>query len=369
MKIFHAAETIQGGVATILEELINQQSREFGEDKVFYLIPKSQECYINLNLHTKNTFLRTGRNMISFFKFYKAFSHSIKNEDFDVIHLHSSFAGILGRLALFFNKKNYKKVIYCPHAFSFIMNGSFIKKYFYSLIERILLINTDYVICVSHYEKDVATEYNLNPIKLKVVYNGVSGFPLLNPVINKYRSDDIVRVLFVGRFDHQKGIDILIKAVKKLSKESVNGRRFIFNIVGDFVNDHNDTEIFKQTFSSVVELNLLGWLGKKELGYLYNESHVVVMPSRWEGFGLVAVESFQYGTPVIACDNTSLKEIVVDGYNGYKFETDNYHQLCDILINMDFSELSGMSKNCIDCFSLNYTSKNMVDNVRNLYTN
>lgn len=102
MKILHVAETIKGGVATILQELINDQVCNEGKDAVFVLVPKSHSDYIQVeNKDNLFFFERTGRNFKSFFHFCMAFIKLIRNNDFDVIHLHSTFAGFLCRLIFY----------------------------------------------------------------------------------------------------------------------------------------------------------------------------------------------------------------------------------------------------------------------------
>lgn len=59
------------------------------------------------------------------------------------------------------------------------------------------------------------------------------------------------------------------------------------------------------------------------------------MPSRWEAFGLVAIEAMKYGKPVIASDRGALPELVKDGVNGYVFAFETPNQLTEILAAAD----------------------------------
>ncbi len=367
MRILHAAETIKGGVASVLNELVEDQSTIYGAENVISLIPDAQLSFFSsVSKNDAKTFNRTGRNVKSLINFSKTFFSLVKNNSIDVIHLHSTFAGFLGRVLLIF--MNYKgRIIYCPHAFSFLMSLGKCKKLIYIAIERILQYKTDYIICVSHYESHQASKAGLDKNKLKVIYNGVSGFPKYNESPEKYENVNVFVVTFVGRFDYQKGIDVLELAIRELANHQKK-YKYVFNIIGEAVIDDADNEFFSNIPErSDLELNLLGWLNKDALGDIYSKSHVVVMPSRWEGFGLVAIESFQYGTPVIASRNSSLKELITEGVHGYLFETGSSDELCDILLNIDLAMLKIMSVECLNNFNANFTSDKMKSETRSLY--
>ncbi|MGU5121571.1 hypothetical protein MAX20_29515, partial [Escherichia coli] len=77
--------------------------------------------------------------------------------------LHSTFSGVLGRLCLFILSPIVKPVvIYCPHAFSFMMTNQKLKKKIYVAIEKILQKNTDAIICVSKYELEESIKYGFD---------------------------------------------------------------------------------------------------------------------------------------------------------------------------------------------------------------
>ena len=64
-----------------------------------------------------------------------------------------------------------------------------------------------------------------------------------------------------------------------------------------------------------------------KIGEYYQSCDGVIMPSRWEAFGLVAVEAMKYKKPVIVSDCGALPELVKDGYNGYVFKMDDEDSL------------------------------------------
>lgn len=170
-KVLHVAETVKGGVATVIRQLV-QQNDEFD----FYcVLPDSQYREIGAFPAEKmKVFTRTGRNISSFISLAINYIQMVRKEKPDVIHVHSTFAGVVCRLLTPLVRMTCRpKIIYCPHAFSFLMDTSEKKKKVYAKIEKILQKNTDVIICTSEYEKRTALMAGLSPDNLTVVYNGV----------------------------------------------------------------------------------------------------------------------------------------------------------------------------------------------------
>ncbi|HBS2478901.1 glycosyltransferase [Klebsiella pneumoniae] len=352
MKVLHVAETIKGGVASVLNQLISSQN----EIEICCILPDSQadEIYNNKKILLKQ-FQRSGRNIKSLLALANVFRVTLKEFKPDIIHLHSSFAGVICRFLLFFMPLDKKtKVIYCPHAFSFLMNVSSFKKYVYSFIERLLSLNTDAIICTSNYERNMAIQYGLKKDKLFVVYNGIQE-PIVNidDDMNPFDSHKI-NILYVGRFDYQKGIDILFDII------NAAGTKYHFTLVGDTVHDSfNRPELASVTYT--------GWLNSKQLAKYYKYADVTIMPSRWESFGLVAAESNSYGTPVIASNSSSLPEVVVDGATGYLFDLNDFQKALDILNIKTKEDWNSMKEKCLSNYIEKFKSSDMISNVERLY--
>ncbi len=124
--------------------------------------------------------------------------------------------------------------------------------------------------------------------------------------------------LFVGRLTSEKGIDVLLEAWKFV------GKRIPLKIVGD-------GPLSKQV--SIVAKQYLGidWLGRiapQEISSLMHNATCLIFPSQWyETFGLVAIEAFAMGTPVIGSNIGAIAEIVTEGKTGLLFEPGNFQDL------------------------------------------
>jgi D-inositol-3-phosphate glycosyltransferase len=133
-------------------------------------------------------------------------------------------------------------------------------------------------------------------------------------------------ILFVGRIDPLKGIDTLLKAIALILKESPawHGRLGVV-IVGGQVEDNprnmsremQNLHALRESLGIEETVTFLGSQSQEALPYFYSAADVVVMPSHYESFGMVALESMASGTPVIASNVGGLSYIVRHGKTGY----------------------------------------------------
>jgi len=355
MKIFHAAETIKGGVATVMRQLIENQIAT--NKNVICLIPDKQKQELK-SIDNKHfvLFKRKGRTLSSFISFIYNFSKIILRDKPDIVHLHSTFAGVMGRIIIIFLKPIWRpKLIYCPHAFSFLMQSSSKKRSVYSFTERFLSKYTDVIICVSKYEKQKAIEVGIKESKLQVVYNGVAERNIISNPPNPF-SEGVFNVLFVGRFDFQKGFDILFEVMHALA-----GRPFHLTAVGGTVHDD------KFELVDMPQTTFTGWLDSESLAPYFIHADALVMPSRWEGFGLVASEAMSYGLPVLATNCTSLPEIVQNNKTGYLFSMGNVQEIVNILTKTKKDEWNSMRFESKKVFLENFTTEKMIAKTSNIY--
>ncbi len=134
-------------------------------------------------------------------------------------------------------------------------------------------------------------------------------------------------ILFVGRIQPLKGIDTLIRALALVKKrEPVLAQNICVSIIGGDPNPDSELELaeFARLETLRAELgigDMVTFLGAKDqdtLVYYYAAAEMVVMPSHYESFGMVALEAMACGTPVIASDVGGLSFSIEDGYNGYR---------------------------------------------------
>ncbi|QHM71594.1 glycosyltransferase [Mixta intestinalis] len=354
MKILHAAETIKGGVATVLKQLVAAQQDDRETYRIQCLIPADQAGELD-TAHEENVvkWERKGRSVGALISFATAFCRAVILFKPDVVHLHSSFAGVIGRACLILLWPIVRpKVVYCPHAFSFLMQTSGGKKKIYALIEKALLPMTDAIICVSQYEADQARAHGIKGDKLFVIHNGVPQRHIIRPD----KTDDTrINMLFVGRFDYQKGYDILLDAMKRNQNPNIH-----LTLIGDSVHSAEHIEKLPQA-------EYTGWLKASQMEPYFIAADVLVIPSRWEGFAMVPLEAMSYSLPIIASDATSLPEVVINNETGYLFKNGDADSLLSVFNRLEKSDLSKMGKKGNQLYTENFTSQAMITKTHSLY--
>ena len=175
MNILHVAETIKGGVSTIISELVNGLGKEKANENIYCLVPEDQFNELDCVFSGVFLFRRTGRDFLSIVHFSLSLIRAVIKTKPDIVHLHSSFAGFFGRLILYPLRLIYGfNVVYCSHGWAFLMDVQPWKRNVYIWIERILAYLCDVVICISDHEKNSAIDYGVAAKKIVVIKNGVS---------------------------------------------------------------------------------------------------------------------------------------------------------------------------------------------------
>lgn len=351
IKVLHVAETARGGVATVIRQLLKNDDVDS-----FCLLPDSH-CKDVMKVPNSSiyTFKRKKRGILSLVNLSIEYVKLLKKIEPDIIHLHSSFAGVICRLINFCFKKKHVKVVYCPHAFAFIMDVKTSMNKIFLLIEKILQPYANRIICTSEYEKNIAVKFGLKKYNLEVVYNGVEIPQDVSDITSPYQSH-YINILFVGRFDYQKGFDL----VGQLSQLVGNNTKI--TVIGDAVRDS-----VKNEGNDSPNITYKNWMSTTEIAPYFYYADFLFMPSRWESFGLVAVEAQSYGLPVVASNCCSLPEVIIDNSTGYLFKTDDINEAWNIISAMEKSEWALKKEACLDNYKDNFTTAKMIERINLLY--
>jgi glycosyltransferase involved in cell wall biosynthesis len=189
----------------------------------------------------------------------------------------------------------------------------------YLSMENLGLVCADYVLVSSRAVARELAGRGL-PIKsLRMIPNGVD----LDRFVPSSSSSADRYILFVGRLTMQKGVDIALRAFSVLLRLCPDVRLIV---VGD-----GDLALYYQRVARYLglssQVSFVGWKTDQSLVKLYQEATIVVMPSFYEPFGMVALEAMACGRPVVVTRTGGLVEIVEDGVNGYLVPPGDYLQL------------------------------------------
>lgn len=264
------------------------------------------------------------------------------------------------------------------------MHSVFDEKYYYdsnplvNAIKRkyygMMLEKSDKLIAVSEcVKKSFETNFHIAQGKIEVVYNGMLEKAVLGnkesymsrEIVKK--STDEIKVVYIGRLEEVKGIDILLQAFSMVKKEQINCS---LTLLGDgaYRNECENMVCEKGLQQSVF---FEGFVLDKEK---YMESaDIFVYPSRWqEAFGISIIEAMSYGVICIASNVGGIPEILQDGVNGFLFENENVFQLKEKLMNVQQLIRDGkkeqISMNAIKTAE-KYTIELTVEKLQKIYQN
>ncbi len=354
MKIMHVTDWASGGVATYLETVCNAQSQKH---EIYLLASKKnseKRIVQRKNFISLGSYSRTPKGMVSALIITHKKLQEIQP---DILFIHSSFAGVFARFATV-GLNNKPKIIYCAHGWSFLMEGNLLKQKIYQWIELGLSAMTDTIITISKNEHQAAIKAGIDEKKLIKIDHGISEKrEKLDP--NFVDSDTFkcennkLNILFLGRYDYQKGFDWLIDFIRRHPTKNICWHSAGKPIVGKNIS---------------IPKNIVdhGWVPYELIPQLLLRCDAIIMPSRWEGFGLTAIEAMKYAKPVIASKNGALPELVNDGKNGWLFDMKNDFELKEILNQLEQNKLREAGKVGYDIFNSKYCESQMIDKLDNL---
>ena len=190
-------------------------------------------------------------------------------------------------------------------------------------VERWIVNRADRVIACSYYMREqIADIFGVEEARVAVIPNGIDPDDLQphdGPGLERLRAEFAAPrerlVLLIGRLVYEKGFQLALEAMPRLI-EAIPGTRFLVAGSGT-----HEPALRRQT----EELGLLGhgtflgWIGDDVLHSLYRIADVCVVPSIYEPFGLVALESMASGCPCIVADTGGLREVVPHEEVGLRF--------------------------------------------------
>jgi glycosyltransferase involved in cell wall biosynthesis len=256
----------------------------------------------------------------------RGFRETMKTYQPDIVHVQYMAPGSLA--ILLFKLLGAKKVLATAHVPGHIYKNTSVPRF----ITRYM---TDLFLCVSKSSEHAFFDGEPHLYDAQLHQAGRKHFTVYNCTeIPEHQPSDtkghILTLGVVSRLSHEKGIDILVTAMPKILSHFPELRLLI---IGDGARKQD-----LQTLALELQCeHAITWAGlqpKELLESYYTQMDIVVIPSRFEGFGLTAIEAMSYSIPVVASCVDGLAEVIEDGISGILVKSEDPDSLSDAIINL-----------------------------------
>jgi glycosyltransferase involved in cell wall biosynthesis len=317
-----------GGVAVHVSELATTLARRGHEVHVFTRMGARQQPYEHIHgIHYHRCGFPLDPDFIEEINgmCQSLVHHLFQTEDhigpFDVVHAHD---WLTASAMIWIKQGRGRKTVFTFHSTEYGRSGNRFLEGRCRRVreqERAATYWADRVITVSHsLKKEIMWMYETPEWKISTIYNGVNvhdydGF--INPGEIKARygiGPTDPTILFSGRMVHQKGPDVLVEAIPALLRYHPS-TKFVFAGDGEM---RESLEIRARYLRVAHATRFLGYKNGHELTNLYKACDVVCVPSRNEPFGIVVLEAWSAGKPVVVTRNGGPDEFVWHQVNGLK---------------------------------------------------
>lgn len=304
-------------------------------------------------------------NLLEDYKAYNFLKTEFKKENYDIVHCHSSKAGVVGRLAA--SKAGIKNIIYTAHGFVFNEPMSNVKKIIYELVERYIAKFSNNIICVSELDLKIAKAKDITP-KNKLVYipNGIEFFQDENQN-NKIdirgklnlNKDEFIFGL-VANFYATKGHKYLVAAFNSFINEGYKAK-LVFVGDGEL---RNEIELLGANNPNIIFLGF-----REDAPKIVQAFDCFVMSSVKEGFPFALLEAIQNIVPIISTDVGAVVQILDEGKGGIIVPPQDSNAIKNSMI-FAFSnkeKIKSMANYEYNFCKSKYSIESMINKTKNIY--
>lgn len=324
MKIMYVNTLgVWGGVATYLKPLISHQVEQ--GNSVCLVVGNEGELtdYISNNIPEVEIIvletMKRNVDVLGIIKSILKFRKIVIDYKPDIVHYNCIMAGLIGRIGSIFLPS---KSIYNAHGWAFEPGTD--KKFRTPaiIIEKILALFTDNIICVSDYEKSIADKYHVfkNTNQSVVIKNASDDFSKLKISEKDENDKNVFKVTMSARFWEQKNQLLLIKGFERFISKHDDKSKFKLFLLGDgpklaeclsYVKNHQMSDIVE--FTGMVN-NVYEY---------YYHSDVVALITNYDAIAISLIEALSMSKPLIASDTCGVPEnFSKDSLNGYCIDND-----------------------------------------------
>lgn len=300
-KILYIVEAMGGGVFTYVSQLCNDMIGEFDVYLAYSLrpqTPKNYKEFLDSKVHliqmkyAGRKGLTSISNDINAIKELKKIEKQVKP---DIIHLHSSIAGGLGRLA--YSGKN-NVVVYTPHGYAHILMGHGKKSFLYRMAEKILGNRAITLTCCES-EDEEAKKFSKRTAYIETGVNLVDLSAILDDI--KPVKNDKFTVFTLGRICVQKQPQLFNRIAELLPDV-----RFVWIGNGDLENE-----------LTAPNIEVTGWKSRREALTMAKSADAFVLCSLGEAIAMSLIENMYIKKLILVSNAMGNRSVIHDGVNGY----------------------------------------------------
>lgn len=289
----------------------------------------------------------------------------ITDRQFDVVHTHSSVAGIIGRLAARLART--PVIVHHVHGWGLRPGMSWPERTLYIGLESLCAGFTDRLIAVSSLTMNQGLQQRIgHKEQYEVIYNGID----LDRFKIQFDQKDKLKELglpqrgriigLIGRLDPQKNPFDFIRAARIVKEREGNA---YFVIVGEG-KLRSECELLIRELGLGESVFLLGY--RTDIDEILPHLSITVLSSLWEGLPVVIQESFAAGKPVISTDVGGVRDIVRHGHNGFLVSPGDYQGIANHILELLhdrtlLARMSGAAKGSADRFSVGQMTRRIED--------
>ncbi|MFH1478522.1 MAG: glycosyltransferase family 4 protein [Candidatus Omnitrophota bacterium] len=288
---------------------------------------------------------------------------------YDIVHTHSSKAGILGRFTA--KLAGVQHIYHTVHGWPFNdYQNLFIKKV-YILLERICSLFTEKIICVSNSDIDLGLKHKIAPkekfilikygIDLARFKNNTTDVSSKRRELGILNNDPIVGM--ISCLKPQKSPQDYIKASLDIYK---NIDKVNFLLIGDGRLRPLCEKLLKDS-SLDVRFKMLGW--RRDIKEIIDLMDISILTSKWEGLPMAVIESLVKGCVVVATDTGGVRELVRDGETGFITKKGNPSEIASRVVYLlkDIEQLDAMKNKAKASMDDSFCISRMVKDTDLLY--
>jgi glycosyltransferase involved in cell wall biosynthesis len=276
----------------------------------------------------------------------------------DIVHAHSSKAGIVGRIAA---RRAGVPVIFTAHGWGFARGARPSRRIVALCAEKIAAPLACRIVCVSEHDKKLALRCKIGSERsLKTIYYGIRALRSENSV----RSEDIPTIIMVARFSEQKDQNTLIQAFQAVRKTGLSARLLL---VGT-------GPLLGASRALVHQLGLdkdVVFTGDRhDVPELLAQSNIFALTTHYEGLPISILEAMRAGLPVVATDVDGIPEQVTHSETGFLVPHRSVQHVAQGLLALITD--SSLRRKCGDAgrvrFEREFVLERMLERIDSLYT-